>query len=160
MAEINEFQMFRYQLEHAMIPKSFYKANSDFLNSVLDKGGKFFSDIYLVYSPSMEIVYTEKDFKISQKRVMNDDKMLYFVIADMPKPDFPLLCRRVYFCCDVESDIVRYYTSELMENGSYCICSWNKHMNHSNYGLAPKDKEQEFRKVGNMFLKYVNENSK
>ena len=160
MAEMNSFQLFRYNLEHDMMPKTYYKSSSSLLNSILDKGEKFFSDLYLVYSPSVEIVYTESDFKVSQKRVMNDDKMLYFVIIDMPKPDYPLLCRRVYFCCDVESDIVRYYTSELSEDGCYFICSWNKHFNHSNYGAAPKDKEKEFRKVGNLFLKYVNQNSK
>ena len=158
MVETNEFERFRYNLEHDMIPKSYYNAKINLLNSTLDKGGKFFSDIYLIYSPISEIVYTEEDFKISQKRVMNDDKMLYFVIVDMPEPKIPTFCRRVYFCCEVETGLVRYYTSELTIDGSFFICSWNKHMNHSNYGLAPVDKEQEFRKVGNMFLKYVNEN--
>lgn len=158
MKEMTDFEKFRYEFESNIIPNSFYKAKSDFLNSILDKGGKFFSDIYLLLSPVSDIVYHEEDFTINQKRVMNDNKMLYFIIVNMPKPTVPGFSRRVYFCCEVESGIVRYYTSELAEDGSFFMCSWNKHGTHSNYGKAPNDKEQEFRKIGNMFLKYILDN--
>ncbi len=158
MEKMTEFEQFRYNLEHDMIPNSYYNAKSDFLNALLDKEGKFFSDIYLVYSPTTEIIYKEDDFKISQKRVMHDNKMLYFVIVTMPEPKYPTHCRRVYFCYEVESGIVRYYTSELSFDGSYMMCSWNKHHQHTNYGVAPKGDEEEFRKIGNLFLKYIMSN--
>lgn len=152
---MTEFEQFRYNLEHNILPNSYYNSKSDMLNSILDKEGKFFSDVYLVYSPTTEIVYKEEDFKITQKRVMNDDNMLYFVIVDMPKPAVPMLCRRVYFCYEVKSGIAKYYTSELTQDGKFMMCSWNKHRQHANYGEAPTDKELEFRKIGNIFLKYV-----
>ena len=157
---MTEIEQFRYNLEHNILPKSFYNGKIDFLNSVLDKDGKFFSDIYLIFSPSTEIIYNENDFVVTQKRVMNDDRMLYFVIVTMPDPTIPLLCKRVYFCYEVGSEIAKYYTSERSENGEYMMCSWNKHETHNNYGVSPGNAELEFRKIGNMFLKYVLANVK
>ena len=157
---MTDLEQFRYTLEQEILPNMFYKNKSDMFNAILDKGGKFFSDLYLVYGPVTNIVYTEDDFKISAKRCMSDNKMLYFLVVDMPEPTIPLLCQRVYFCCEVESEIVRYYTSELSENGSYSMCSWNKHHNHTNYDIAPKNEEQEFQRIGNIFLKYILSNKK
>ena len=152
---MTEFEQFRYNLEHKILPKSYYNSKSDLLNSILDKEGKFFSDVYLVYSPTADIVYKEEDFKITQKRVMNNNRMLYFVIVTMPKPTAPTLCRRVYFCYEVESGIAKYYMSELNEDGKFVMCSENKHGEHSSYGESPTDEELEFRKIGNIFLKYI-----
>lgn len=152
---MTEFEQFRYTLEHRILPQSYYNSKSDMLNSILDKEGKFFSDVYLVYSPTTEIVYKEENFTITQKRVMNDNKMLYFVIVNMPEPTAPTLCKRVYFCYEVESGIAKYYTSELTADGKLMMCSWNKHNEHSNYGVSPMDEELEFRKIGNIFLKYI-----
>ena len=157
---MTDMEQFRYTLEHEILPNMFYKNKSDMFNAILDKGGKFFSDLYLIYGPVTDIVYTENDFKISAKRCMSDNKMLYFLVVDMPEPTMPLLCQRVYFCCEVESEFVRYYTSELGENGSYLMCSWNKHHIHTNYDTAPEDEEQEFRRIGNIFLKYILNNKK
>ena len=152
---MTEFEQLRYMIEHRILPKLYYDNKSDMLNAILDKQGKFFSDVYTVYSPSTGIVCNEEDFKITQKRVMNDNRMLYFVIVTMPEPSIPLLCKRVYFCSEVESGIVKYYTSELDANGKLMMCSWNKHNAHTNYGESPMDEELEFRKIGNIFLKYI-----
>lgn len=152
---MTEFEQFRYNLEHKILPQSYYNSKSDMLNSILDKEGKFFSDVYLVYSPTTEIVYREDDFKITQKRVMNDNRMLYFVIVTMPEPTAPSLCRRVYFCYEVESGIAKYYMSELTEDGRFIMCSRNKHNEQNTCGESPMDEELEFRKIGNIFLKYI-----
>lgn len=152
---MTEFEQFRYMLEHRMFPDMLYTRKVDLLNAILDKGGKFFSDLYLIYAPTNDIVYKEEDFKISAKRCQSDDKMLYYLVVTMPEPTMPLLCKRVYFCYEEKTGIVKYYTSELAEDGTLMMCSWNKHQEHSNYGSSPMDEELEFRRIGNIFLKYI-----
>lgn len=157
MLEKNEF---RYRLEQRILPNTFYKDKDKFLDSVLDKGGKFFSDLFVLFAPPESAVYSEKDFGVAAKKIEyrnEDDKKteLYIVIADMPKPDEMQLCRRIYFCYEEESDTARYFTSELSFTGDYFICSVINGEGKGDYGIAPEDTELEFRKVGNTFLKQI-----
>lgn len=157
---MTENESFRYNLEQKMLPRMLYEKKVDVLNAILDKNTKFFSDIYLVYSPSAEIVYREDDFKLAAKRCKSDKKMLYYIVVTMPEPTVPTLCKRVYFCYEEKTEIVRYYTSELTEDGLLNMCSVNKYGDHKVCDVSPMDEELEFRRIGNMFLKYVLENEK
>ncbi len=152
--------MFRYRLEQRILPRSFYEGKENFLNSVLDKNGKFFSDIITLFAPHESTIYNEKDFTVTAKHLSyrEDDevkKKLYLVIVDMPQPEEVLLCRRLYFCYEEFSKTAKYYTSELSLRGDYFMCAVNSNDTRSNYGKAPKDLELEFRKIGNMFLKQL-----
>ena len=157
---MTENESFRYSLEQKMLPHMLYEQKVDVLNAILDKNTKFFSDIYLVYSPSAEILYREEDFKLAAKRCKSDQKMLYYIVVTMPEPTIPTLCKRIYFCYEEKTDIVRYYTSELAEDGTLNMCSINKHGDRKVYDVSPMDEELEFRRIGNMFLKYVLDNEK
>ena len=150
--------LFRYSLEQKILPNSFYAGKEDFLYSILEKNGKFFSDIITLFAPPESTIYNEKDFEVTAKHLSyrEDDevkKKLYLVIVDMPQPEEVLWCRRLYFCYEENSKSAKYYTSELALSGDYLICSVNKNGIRNNYGKAPQDLELEFRKVGNMFLK-------
>lgn len=155
---MTESEKFRYTLEHKLLPNMFYEQKVRMLNAILDKGGKFFSDIYLVYSPvDAEKAYSENDFGIEVKRCQYDEnrRTLDFLIVTMPKPTSSTLCRRVYFCFEEKTGAVKYYTSERCADSSYAMCSWTEQSEHENYGTAPKTAEKEFQKIGNMFLKYI-----
>lgn len=156
---MNEHEKFRYKLEHEMFPDMLYSQKVNMLNAIIDKGGKFFSDIYLIYSPFAEILYKEDDFKVDAKCCQYDEnrRTLYFLVVTMPEPTAADLCKRVYFCYEEKTGIVKYYTSEKTENGTLNMCSWTKHKTHKVYDASPMDEELEFRRIGNMFLKYVSE---
>ena len=150
-------EKFRYQLEHRMLPDMLYTQKINMLNAIIDKGGKFFSDIYLIYSPFAEILFTEDDFKIDAKCCQYDENRhtLYFLVVTMPKPTVTPLCERVYFCYEEKTDTVKYYTSEKSPFKENAICSWNEKGQHENFGPAPQNAEKEFQIVGNLFLKHI-----
>ena len=157
MLEKNEF---RYSLEQKILPNTFYKDKEKFLDSVLDKGGKFFSDLFVLFAPPESSIYNENDFTVTAKKIdYRDDeeikKELYIVIADMPEADEMNLCRRLYFCYEEKSGIARYFTSALSFSGDYYMASVIKGEEKGDYGKAPEDLELEFRKIGNIFLKQV-----
>lgn len=157
---MTELEQFRYGFEQKLLPQMFYNEKVKLLNAILDKEGKFFSDIYIVFGPATDAIYNENDFTITAKKIQSDDKMLYYLIVDMPKPSMMFLSRRVYLCYEEKSGIVKYYTSEKSMDGNYAMCSIAKSGVRSNYGMAPEDEELEFRKIGNIFLKYVLDNAK
>ena len=157
MLEKNEF---RYRLEQKILPNTFYKDKDKFLDSVLDKGGKFFSDLFVLFAPPESAVYDENDFTVSAIKLDyrdEDDKKteIYIVIVDMPTPEEMLLCRRLYFCYEEKSDTARCFTSELSFTGDYYLCSVIIGEEKGDYGIAPEDTEIEFRKIGNTFLKQI-----
>ncbi len=152
---MTEFEKFRQKLEQELLPDMFYQSKTDMLNAMLDKEGKFFSDLYLIYAPVSDIVYKEEDFKITPKRVMSDNKMMYFVVAEMPDPTTEGHCKKIYFCYDTESEKARYYTTEYSKSGIYQVCSLNKNMKRTVHDIAPQNEEQELQKIGNLFLFYA-----
>lgn len=156
---MTEFEQFRYTLEHESIPKWFYSSPVAFINAVTDKGGKFFSDLYVLFAPVTDGSYSEKNFGIIPKKVKSDDLNMYIIIAEMPEPTAMTLCRRVYFCYEEKTKCVKYYTSEFTADGDYMICSWTDDRVHENYGKAPLSDPKEFRYAAEMFLKYVEKNN-
>lgn len=160
---MTESEKFRYTFEHKLLPDMFYKEKVGLLNAILDKGGKFFSDVYTVYAPvGEERTYTEDDFKIDAKCCQYDEnrRTLYFLIVTMPEPTVPTLCLRVYFCYEEKTGAVKYCTSEKSPFSGNAICSQTENGEHENLGAAPESAEQEFQKIGNMFLKYIIGNDK
>ncbi len=157
MLEKNEF---RHRLEQKVLPNTFYKDKDKFLDSVLDKGGKFFSDLFVLFAPPESALYNEKAFTVTAKKLdyRDDDevkKELYIVIVDMPKPEETHLCRRIYFCYEEESGTARYFTSELSHTGDYFMSSVISGEEKGDYGIAPENTELEFRRIGNIFLKQI-----
>ena len=80
--------LFRYSLEQKILPNSFYAGKEDFLYSILEKNGKFFSDIITLFAPPESTIYNEKDFEVTAKHLSyrEDDevkKKLYLVIVDI-----------------------------------------------------------------------------
>ena len=157
---MTELEKFRYDFEQRLLPQLLYNEKAKLLNAILDKEGKFFSDLFIVFGPVTDTIYNEKEFVIGAKRIQSDDKMLDYLIVNMPKPTMMPLCRRIYLCFEEKSGIVRYYTSEKSIDNKYAMCCVTKQGTRLNYGSAPDDGELEFRKIGNIFLKYILENDK
>lgn len=154
--KMTELESFRYELEYKIIPKWYYKDPIAFINMLTDKGGKFFSDVYLLFAPpSNSDAYTENDFEIIPKKVVSDDLNMYIIIAEMPAPTAMTLCRRMYFCYEEKTKAAKYYTSEFTLDGGFMVCSWNGEAEHENYGRAPTDDPKEFRMTAELFLKYA-----
>ena len=145
----------RYNFEHKMLPEMLHSYKSSIINALLDKRGEMFSVYYSMNFPNDDSVFSSEDFTVTPKRVVSGDKMLYIVVADMPKPAYPLECRRIYFCIETSSEITAYYTSELSLLGGYMLCAWTPDGIHLNYGSSKDNAEEEFRQVGKFFLEKI-----
>jgi len=151
--KMTDLEQFRYTLEHETVPRWFYNSPVAFINAAADKEGKFFSDLYILFGPVSDKVYTEKDFEVIPKKVISGDLNMYIIIAEMPEPTAATLCRRMYFCYEEKTKAAKYYASEFTLDGGFMVCSWNDDMVHENFGKSPSDDPKEFRFVAELFLK-------
>ncbi len=130
----------RRKVEEKIIPGFLYNQKSAVFAAVMDKEGRFFSDIYncMFYDPTGETEYKSKDFSVEIKSFAHQDTCFYIMVVNMPQSDDIGVCRRVYLCYDRESELCMYFISQRTENG-YRLCTVNENGKKIEYGSSKDD---------------------
>lgn len=149
----------RKKVEQEILPNFLYSQKSALFASILDKQGKFFSDIYncMFFDPTGESDHSQDEFSVEIKSFAHQDTCFYVLIACMPEAADLSICRRVYFCYDRESETVMYFTSELTEDG-FKLCGINEDGEHLNYGDGSDDVMRELADVVRAILAVLDKN--
>ena len=142
----------RYQVEHQGIPSLLYTcAEGEFLNLLLEKQRNVMVLLYQIADPDTPCPYAVDDFTMefhAIKEDRDDDRMI--VVIDMPEPEEPPDCKRVFICFHLNSEKVGYYTVE-KSLWSNMLCTWTRDGSHGNLGNAPETKEEQLEQVMELF---------
>lgn len=149
----------RKKVEQEILPNFLYSQKSALFASILDKQGKFFSDIYncMFFDPTGESEYKEDDFSVEIKSFAHQDTCFYVLIIGMPEAANVSICRRVYLCYDRESETVMYFTSELTDSG-FKLCGVNEDGEHLSYGRGSDEVMRELADVVRAVLAVLDKN--
>lgn len=148
----------RYYLEHKALPNALYNEGPRLLNSFMLDGGKAMHSFYdrvTAANPSYCCPYSENDFYVNYRVYIRDNDSCMVLRVQMPTLEHPLLCRAVYLCYGTRGGYELYVTSERMEDGSYCICSWDECGQHHNWGDAPADPNAEMDMAADLFWRSI-----
>lgn len=151
---MNEFEKKRYQLEQEILPKMLEQYNMGLMNAILDKEGKFFTDLLGVAFGARDESYKADSFEVYLQRARSDDKFFNFLVVRQPKPTALLLSDTLYLCYEETTDQTAYFTVEQSIGTARVICGVEGGM-HMNYGAAPDDPDKEFQKAANIFIRKV-----
>lgn len=149
----------RKKVEQEILPDFLHSQKSALFASILDKQGKFFSDIYncMFFDPTGQSEYKSNEFTVEIKSFAHQDTCFYILIVGMPKAEEVSLCRRVYFCYDRESEITMYFTSEKAESG-FKLCGINCDGERLSYGNGSDEVMRELADVVRAVLTVLDKN--
>ena len=149
----------RKKVEQEILPNFLYSQKSALFASILDKQGKFFSDIYncMFLDPTGESEYKQDEFSVEIKSFAHQNTCFYVLIVGMPEAANTSICRRVYLCYDRESELAMYFTSEFTEDG-FKLCGIDEDGQHLNYGDGSDEVMRELADVVRAVLVVLDKN--
>jgi len=152
-----EFEI-RYFLEHKVLPATLYNEGVRLMAAVMGKGAKCIHDLYAKFIsaiPGYPNPYTVDDFSVHSRTYIREEDRFMVTRIGMPEPSDALLCRAVYLCYGTRGGFELYVTSELLQEGGYCICGWSDDGHHMNFGDAPEDANDEMDMAADLFWRAV-----
>ena len=110
-----------------------------------------------VYGPQGEVCpYQKEQFNVNTQMVPGKDNAQDFMVItiDMPEPEDELLASRIFICLDNSFDNLAYFLVEKSFEPMFMLCGVDEKGSHLNYGEAPSDKNELFRKVCDIYGNY------
>ena len=128
-------QQVRYSFEHSMMPRYFYDRPTAMLDAIYKNG---FYPLWNVVCTENKVnpTYPEKDYIMHWYYT---DENAELVQIELPDPDSPTLCYRIYFVYGPGENDATYYTleSDDFEPDTTFLCTWDKDRNHKIINTFP-----------------------
>jgi len=117
----SEYGKVRYQIESTIIIDQFYDTPKEFV-AFLRNGGLYdFYDGFMKYY-KVQNPYKKEQFHVSEIQTSDGYSI---ICAELPKPEYALLCYRMYFVCDASFTQNALYTIEKEFTGG-ALFLWSK----------------------------------
>ncbi len=142
----------RKTLEQTLMPQMFAQQRANLLNSILDKEGKFFTDIMSVYLGVRDESYCADDFKVYLQRAKSENKLFDFVVVKTPKTETPGIADTLYFCLEETTGETSYLIAEQSVGGQRILKALDEEL-PLDHGILPDDADKEFQKMANIFIR-------
>ena len=145
----------RYECEHVLLPGQFYQNGAAAILHLMGTQGATLMRLYHQLEKEHRgyvCPYTEKDFQESHMLYHCEDDSALVMRIQMPTPEVSPLCRAIYLCLAKDSPRQMYFSSELMSDNNFALCSWTPEKTHLNYGRAPETYSDEFDRVAQIFF--------
>lgn len=151
---MTELEKGRRTLEQKLLPKMFYEERANMLNAMLDKEGKFFTDVMAVYLGIFDEEYKANDIKVYLQRAKSEDKFFDFVMVKQPEFGCAGIADTLYFCLEETTGEVCFFAAEkgLGADRNLIETDGNDRTDH---GKLPEDADIEFQKAANIFIRRV-----
>ncbi len=111
-------------LEQEILPRSFYREGASVILKMIGTQGTTMMRMYKdagKYLPGYQCPYTEKEFLEShmEYKQRKTKKSVLVIRVQMPAPEEAGQSRAAYFCYDKNSNMKKYFSSELANSGEY-----------------------------------------
>ncbi|MFV0465231.1 MAG: SseB family protein [Lachnospiraceae bacterium] len=129
--------MLRQKAEFSEIPRRLFDENSNFMEELKTKKGRFIHEIYQsVFTDGKLCPYQESEFDLMS---LNISEQLQLTVVDLPEiKTAALLCYRIYITNNPVSGEVHYFTIEKgRDKGELNLGSVDSEGRHTVYGPAP-----------------------
>lgn len=151
---MTEFEKTRQRLEREVLPELFAQNKQGLMNAILDKEGRFFTDLLIVAFGMRDESYKADAFEVYLQRARSDDKFFNFLVVRQPEPTAEELADTIFFCFEETTDASAYFMIKKSPEGTRDICGISKG-DLTQYGEAPFDPDKEFQKTANIFIRSV-----
>ena len=144
----------RKTLEQKLLPNMFFEEKANMLNAVLDKEGKFFTDVMAVYLGIFDDKYRAEDIKVYLQRAKSEEKFFDFVMVRQPECKEPGIADTLYFCFEETTGSVCFFAAENGFGGDRILIETDG-KDRADHGRLPDDADKEFQKAANIFIRRV-----
>lgn len=151
---MTELEKARKTLEQTLMPQMLAAQGANLFNSILDKEGKFFTDVMAIFLGVASKEYSADDFKVYLQRAKSGEQLFDFLVVKTPKSDVPGIAETMYFCMEETTGAISYLIAENSIGGARVLKALDEDM-PLDHGVLPEDPDKEFQKMANIFIRRI-----
>lgn len=155
---MTDLESARIKMEQQLLPNMLEQQGMSLLNSILDKKGKFFTDLLAVFFGVADKSFTADKIKIYLQRAKSGDLLFDFLQVDMPHTGLVGMAQRLFFCIEETTGEVRYFTEEAsLGGGAVLFLNDGSGCGKTSFSEVPQDRDKAFQKMANIFIRELTE---
>ncbi|MBQ1388459.1 MAG: hypothetical protein IIY78_02420 [Clostridia bacterium] len=151
---MTELEKARKTMEQTLMPQMFAMEKANLLNSILDKEGKFFTDVMAIYLGVVNDQYKADDFKVYLQRAKSEEMLFDFVVVKTPVCGTAGIADTMYFCLEETTGEISYLVAEKSLGGQRVLRALDEEL-PKDHGVLPEDADKEFQKMANIFIRRI-----